>query len=328
MNTSAFTAFMNRIIDYAGMFPPAGLNLEDAFRNYGGYIKSEDEWMLSRFVCTIKTFGNFFDGNNPARKIMDEHKGDNWIKFTILLTGGNSPKEFYPSLENDLKLLRKFREENFDSLSADSFEVKLPEELHTKSAGKSTLKFLNESSLIFNDLGFYGCRMFVEPPVNNDYRYIFEKLAETIAESDHDGGNAGFKLRTGGVTPELFPSPEQIACALNVCNLSKIEFKATAGLHHPVRHYNDGVNTKMHGFLNVFGAGIFAYANYLNEREITEIINDENPHNFVFENDKFIWKDLTADTESIGNARSGFVTTFGSCSFDEPRGDLKTLGMY
>ena len=328
MNTSAFTAFMSRIIDYAGMFPPAGLNLEEAFRNYGGYIKSEDEWMLSRFVCTIKTFGNFFDGNNPARKILDEHKGDNWIKFTILLTGGNSPKEFYPSLEKDLKLLKKFREENFDSLSADSFEVKLPEELHTKSAGKNLLKFLNESSLIFNDLGFYGCRMYVEPPVNNDYRYIFEKLAETIAESDHDGGNAGFKLRTGGVTPELFPSPEQVACALNVCNLSKIEFKATAGLHHPVRHYNDGVNTKMHGFLNVFGAGIFAYANYLNEREITEIINDENPHDFVFENDKFIWKDLSADTESISNARSGFVTTFGSCSFDEPRGDLKTLGMY
>jgi Tfp pilus assembly ATPase PilU len=78
----------------------------------------------------------------------------------------------------------------------------------------------------------------------------------------------------------------------------------------------------------VFGAGIFAYANYLNEREITEIINDENPHDFVFENDKFIWKDLSADTESISNARSGFVTTFGSCSFEEPRGDLKALGMF
>ncbi|MCI0473002.1 MAG: hypothetical protein L0Y76_05395 [Ignavibacteria bacterium] len=328
MDSDAFRAFMSRIIDYAGMFPPAGLDLEEAFGNYAGYVKSEDEWMMSRFVCTIKTFENFFDGNNPARKILDEHKGDNWIKFTILLTGGNSPKDFYTSLEKDLKLLRKFREENFESLSADSFEVRLPGEFHVKSAGKSMLKFLNESSLIFNDLGFYGCRMFVEPPVNNDYKYIFEKLAETIAESDHDGGNAGFKLRTGGVTPEVFPSPEQVACALNVCNLNKIEFKATAGLHHPVRHYNDGVNTKMHGFLNVFGAGIFAFTNYLNEREIAEILKEENSSSFVFESDKFIWKDLSADTESIRNARSGFVTTFGSCSFDEPREDLKALGMF
>jgi hypothetical protein len=170
--------------------------------------------------------------------------------------------------------------------------------------------------------------MYIEPPVNNDFKYIFEKLAETIAESDHDGGNAGFKIRTGGVTPEVFPSPEQIACALNVCNLNKIELKATAGLHHPVRHYNDGVNTKMHGFLNVFGAGILALANNLNEREIKYILSDENPSNFIFDNDKFSWKDLRADSETIQNARSNFVTTFGSCSFDEPRYDLKALGMF
>jgi hypothetical protein len=325
---SAFRSFMNRIIDYAGMFPPAGLNLEEAFGNYAGYIKSEDEWMLSRFVCTIKTFENFFDKNNSARIILDEHKSDNWIKFTILLSGGTNTKEFYSNLENNLKLLRKFREENFESLSADSFEVKLPEEFHRKSAGKGMLKFLDECSLIFNDLGFYGCRMFVEPPVNDNYGYLFEKLSETIAESVHAGGNAGFKLRTGGVTAELFPSTEQVSFALKTCSISNIQFKATAGLHHPVRHYNESVKTKMHGFLNVFGAGILARANNLSLAEITNIIKDENPADFSFSENKFFWNDISADGIQIQDARTHFVTAFGSCSFDEPRDDLKALGIY
>src|SRR4051812_41630301 len=39
------------IIDYAGIFPPARLPLEQAIRNYARYRQGPASWMLGRFVC-------------------------------------------------------------------------------------------------------------------------------------------------------------------------------------------------------------------------------------------------------------------------------------
>ena len=51
MSTASLRAFMAASIDYAGLFPPAGLALEPALRNYAAYLTSKDAWMLARFVC-------------------------------------------------------------------------------------------------------------------------------------------------------------------------------------------------------------------------------------------------------------------------------------
>jgi hypothetical protein len=48
-------------------------------------------------------------------------------------------------------------------------------------------------------------------------------------------GNARAKIRTGGVTADVIPSVEQIAEFLAACAEANVPFKATAGLHHPLR---------------------------------------------------------------------------------------------
>src|SRR5690606_2555673 len=60
----------------------------------------------------------------------------------------------------------------------------------------------------------------------------------------------GLKFRCGGVTPDAFPSPEALGRALAACRDAGAPFKATAGLHHPVRHFSAEVGAPMHGFLN------------------------------------------------------------------------------
>jgi hypothetical protein len=102
--------------------------------------------------------------------------------------------------------------------------------------------------------------------------------------------------------------------------------KCTAGLHHPVRHFNEGVQTKMHGFLNVFGAGVLAVANDLSVEQIETILEDENPASFIFDEAGFAWKDLRIDNPEIKLARQQ-VVSFGSCSFNEPREDLRSMGL-
>jgi len=47
----------------------------------------------------------------------------------------------------------------------------------------------------------------------------------------------------------------------------------------------------------------------------------------VIENDRFAWRDLEASSEEVAAARDRLLTTFGSCSFSEPRDDLYQLNI-
>ncbi|MEP7271452.1 MAG: hypothetical protein ABI882_08090 [Acidobacteriota bacterium] len=79
---------------------------------------------------------------------------------------------------------------------------------------------------------------------------------ELIAEIAKEGGRA--KVRSGGISQEAFPSSSELARFMTRCSEAKTAFKATAGLHHPVRSVRrltyepDSPFGVMHGFLNVF----------------------------------------------------------------------------
>jgi hypothetical protein len=83
----------------------------------------------------------------------------------------------------------------------------------------------------------------------------------------------------------------------------------------------------VHGFLNVFVAGVLAHARGVGEDTLREILVDERAENFAFDDDKLRWKDYTASLAEIERARVQLVKSFGSCSFDEPREDLRNLGL-
>lgn len=135
---------------------------------------------------------------------------------------------------------------------------------------------------------------------------------------------AGFKLRCGGLEPSAFPDVEHVASVIESCDRHGVPMKLTAGLHHPTRRFDAGVKTKMHGFLNVFVAGVFANAG---DGAVRRIVEDENPLNFRFDDDCMSWHDYRANIAEIEIARRERVISFGSCSFDEPRDDLYTLGL-
>jgi hypothetical protein len=83
----------------------------------------------------------------------------------------------------------------------------------------------------------------------------------------------------------------------------------------------------MHGFLNVFGAGILAHAHTLDEKFVHKILEAESARGFSFEGPSFACKGISVDHAQIEDARRSAVTSFGSCSFDEPREDLRALGL-
>ena len=51
------------------------------------------------------------------------------------------------------------------------------------------------------------------------------------------------------------------------------------------------------------------------------------PVGFKFDDEFFAWRDWKIDLQRLIDRRR-FVTTFGSCSFDEPREDLRSLKLF
>jgi hypothetical protein len=141
---------------------------------------------------------------------------------------------------------------------------------------------------------------------------------------------AGAKVRTGGVTPEMFPAAPDLVRFILACHENDVAFKATAGLHHPLRSlrnltYEPGSHTiRMFGFLNLFIATVCA-RELIDEDVILEALEEESADAFAFDDFGVRWNGHFFSTEILGTIRSRSVVAFGSCSVDEPIEDLKGL---
>jgi hypothetical protein len=137
------------------------------------------------------------------------------------------------------------------------------------------------------------------------------------------------KLRTGGVKPEAIPTVEEVAAFIRACADRQLAFKATAGLHHPIRamqpltYESSAPRAVMHGFLNVFLAAAFAWHGL---RDIEPILAETDAGAFSF-GEEARWRDWALSAAQIRDARKDFAHAFGSCSFEEPIQDLKGLGL-
>jgi hypothetical protein len=137
------------------------------------------------------------------------------------------------------------------------------------------------------------------------------------------------KIRTGGVKPDAVPSVGDVATFIRHCADRHLAFKATAGLHHPVRaeypltYAPDAPRAVMHGFLNVFLAAAFAWNG---DRDLEPVLAETDPEAFGFD-DHVRWRDRSLDAAQVRRARIHFAHCFGSCSFEEPVHDLETLGL-
>ncbi len=300
---NSLKSFLSQIIDYAGLYPPANLPLEEAFANFVKYQTEGEAWMLSRFII-------------PAKRLVELPNFDGNLSFSLLGRGGKDVDDFLENLNLDLADIHAFQETH-KSAVLNMVETTLPA---SAFAGQSSHGLVNEAADLFNR---NGLTVFFEIAAGDEWQTRAEKLIRALRKIKDK--HVGFKLRTGGVTADAFPSTRQIAWAIaSVCDAG-VPMKCTAGLHHPIRHYNESVRTKMHGFLNVFSAGVLAVTNSLNPQEIHAILEDEDAASFVFDETGFSWKNLRVTNSEILNARI-YMTSFGSCSFDEPRDDLRKMG--
>jgi hypothetical protein len=305
---ASLRALLSGLIDYAGLFPPARLPLDRAIRNYAEYRKGNDAWMLGRFIVPAARL----DDLEPYH---DELFADSPpFSFSVLGRGGNNLTEYLSLLRDDLRELANFRKRHGKRVVVEVFETRLPPDLADPRLPNSTFNLIKALPVF----PFVDLLPFCEAPGPP------EDLLKQLAQLE--GEPIGFKLRCGGLEASAFPTAQRIAVALRTCLEGSLLFKATAGLHHPLPRLDATVGARMHGFINVFLAGALAHASNLDEKHLCELLDDDNPKHFSFTDRGATWRKLRISTDEIAAARRDFVTSFGSCSFDEPREDLRALG--
>jgi hypothetical protein len=293
-------ALLRGLIDYAGLFPPASLAMAPSVANYDSYSRSRWNWILGRFIVAVSRLDEFevaFAGlPTPAR-------GTGLTNWRLSVFLGSDPL-------TDVARIREFNARMAGPKSGRRAAVESVEVKVTSAEEVTRL-----SGIIPAELATY-----FEVPLCS--------CGECIAAIAGCGRRA--KIRTGGETADKFPAPESVIEFIRLCAAANVPFKATAGLHHPLRSVHrftyqpESPSGIMHGFVNVFLAATFLRAGM--ETSIAmQLLEEQSASAIHFDPDGVGWRQHRLNRREIAAARQDFSISFGSCSFTEPIDDLRSL---
>jgi hypothetical protein len=296
----SLTALLRGSIDYAGLFPPAGLEMPRAVRSYAEYRAGPYAWALGRFVLPASRIGEF---EAASADLLPRASGAAPWRIAVLL-GGDPAADLHEIGE----LNCRHAAEGAGGVTADVVEARA-------DSAEAVEQLLSRMPS--------WLQAYVEIPVARD-------PAALVAAIGAAGGRA--KVRTGGVTADAFPPASDLVRFVRTCLSAGVPFKATAGLHHPLRaeyrltYEPDSPRGPMFGFLNLFLATALAAAG-ADDRETVLLLEERDRGAFRFDNDGVEWRNRRLDLEGIRRTRESGMVSFGSCSFTEPISDLESLGL-
>jgi len=292
--SAGLNALLSGVVDYAGLFPPAKLPLDESLRNYARYRQEPDAWMLGRFILPVARLSEL------APYLNELCSPQSPLPLSVLGRGGENAVAFRETLLDDAMAIRAFLRSHPGTVTIDVIETRLPV---VENVGDCFPK-------ISEPLSF-----FYEISLTADIPAACAAIKAAVG---------GVKVRCGGLEAKAFPTVEQVAFVLHTCQKVGVAIKFTAGLHHPIRRFNAGVQTHMHGFVNVLVAGLLSEQG-ADEAMLCAVLSDESPASFVIDDTAIRWKSQRIPLDRITSGRMR-LTSFGSCSFDEPREDLRALG--
>ena len=219
--TGPLQLLLGDAIDYAGLFPPAQLDMGGAVAEYASYLESAERWALGRFVVPVSRLDELTAAAEARTDAVTLGTRAAPWRLSVLL--GND-------LETGVAAVRAFVAVQDE---ADRDWRARVEALEVRAATIEQVTAIGR--LARGD----DVEWFVEIPTATDPEPLVRALADAHLRA---------KVRTGGVTADAFPSAEQLARFLAACVAHRVAFKATAGLHHAVRRRED------HGFLNILAA--------------------------------------------------------------------------
>jgi hypothetical protein len=281
---SAIETLLAGLIDYAGLYPPAALDMRTALRNYAEYGQGRHSYALGRFLVGVDRLVELLElageSTRPLRLSVIAQPGTDWDRLAGVLRED-------PTIE--------------------SIELKVDRPSEMEHIGK----YLPS-----------GMTMYCEVPLD-------ARISEMLVAVEAIG--ARVKLRMGGVVADAFPPAPMVACVIKALADRRLPFKATAGLHHPIRSRHaftyapDSPCGMMHGFINLACAAALLYFGG-DVSDAILLLDEQDPGSWQVAPDGIGWGSFRWSSEELRTVRERFMTSFGSCSFTEAIHDLEVLG--
>jgi hypothetical protein len=286
-------------VDYAGLFPPAALDLERTLTNHRRYARSEERWLLGRLVVPLGSLDPLEALLGPDERL-------------------DAPPAWSISVIAPLASLGAVadRIEWFNARHAPAVAI-----LAVETSGATAADVEHLSGLVPDSVERY-----FELASNET---VSDALLEAIVSS-----GCYAKIRTGGVTADRFPDPQGLARRLASFVGAGVTGKATAGLHHPLRgryrltYEAESDSASMHGFINLLVSAALLYAGQADTDIATRVLSETDSAAFELGDDSLAWRGHRVTTADVVAARAGLLRSFGSCSFEEPIDELRRLGWW
>jgi len=341
LGPASLDAMLAGLIDYAGLFPPAGLDMRTAVANYAKYLAGPYARALGRFVLPVSGFAEFEQALRNVRPI------EPW--GISALVGAN--------YEAEMAAIDQFNERNAQAAHADVIEVKAttPDEISRIRA------FVRGSITPYFEIRPYDCT----------------EMLQTIS---HIRGRAKIRtggVTADAFPPADVVAGFLMECAKhNVPFKATAGLHHPYRCQKPLTYEPGAPTGQMHGFLNVFVLAAYIWASdksfhikedfFLhgdrpmgkpfefrvgtmrtlnscgekteelregftkvesragNEIYRTNLLKRISP--FTFQ-DCGLQEPFPMPTSVIAAARQNFAISFGSCSFEEPIADLQALNL-
>jgi len=285
---SAVEALLGRIVEYAGLFPPAGLEMESALRNYQRYTETDEFWLLGGFVVPanrLKEFAGAFE------RVWGTEQERPWT-LKVVCAGETA---------DDARAIEEFQQ---GAVFIGSLEAKAAD----ATAAKEVLEKLPEVQA-----------RYVEFPL--------EKTAEVLPVLAQYGARAKIRMggvTVESVPGVEAVAKYLLACAKEgvAWKATAGLHHAVRGMRELVP---GGPRATMHGFVNLFLAGALAYFR-ADEAAVVKTLSEEDAGAFRVDDEVIRWHDNTMISDQIEKVRSEFAISYGSCSFEEPVDDLRAMG--
>src|SRR2546423_3622171 len=166
MPKSSLRALLEHAIDYAGLFPPANLELLPALKYQAEYVRSPERWMLGTFILPVAEF-------DVASAQVAQFDREHPLTISALGPRTENAHAFRAALAAAADAIASFSTLHRELVSIQQLEMTLPSDLDGDSLGELSAS-----------LGERKLNLFWEAPVNRA-----EAVIAALA-----GGQAGFKL--------------------------------------------------------------------------------------------------------------------------------------
>ncbi len=299
------------LIDYAGLFPPASLDLEAAIAEYRAARTGPAAWMLGTFVVTASRLEDL------AGALVGSMESDEepWQVSVILDDDPATAAANAASFEAHMA----------PAATVVGAEVRLPAAAAQADSPEEAAAAARESATAAGSISS-NVAPYLEVPAGADAHALTTAVEGIALLRDTLARPLAAKLRCGGETPGAFPEPEVVGRFMAACRDAGLPFKATAGLHHPVRHFHAELGVMRHGFLNLLIAATLAESG-ADETTLIAVIEEEDAAAFQVGTAGVGWSGSRAGALTIKQMRASLFRSYGSCSFDEPVEDLERLGL-